>query len=264
MIGTRLSSISCNKSEFDRCKPTYEEALKSSGYTEGLHYEPPEPPKRNRPRNILWFNPPFSKNVKTNIGGTFLSLVEAHFPTTHKFHKIFNKNTVKISYSCMDNMKSIIQNHNKSILEGTRSPDLPCNCRKGSACPLDSHCMAKGMVYKATIETALCAKEYYGACETTFKARFANHKYSVTNPSKQSSTLSEYQRKCNEEKIPYTLKWEIHKRAKAYKNGARSCNLCDTEKYTILMANRDRALNRRDELVTKCRHENKFYLKDVD
>ena len=57
---------------------------------------------RNRSRNIIWFNPPFSQNVKTNIGKLFLKLVKKHFP--------------KVSYSCMSNMSNFIKQHNSNIL----------------------------------------------------------------------------------------------------------------------------------------------------
>ena len=65
---------------------------------------------RNRSRNIIWFNPLFSQNVKTNIGKLFLKLVKKHFPKHHRLHKLFNPNTVKLSYSCMSNMSSFIKN----------------------------------------------------------------------------------------------------------------------------------------------------------
>ena len=29
-----------------------------------------------------------------------------HFPKEHKFHKIFNRNTLKLSYSCMSKIKT--------------------------------------------------------------------------------------------------------------------------------------------------------------
>ena len=35
--------------------------------------------------------------------------------TLDKLRKIFNRNTIKISYSCMNNTKQIIDNHNKRI-----------------------------------------------------------------------------------------------------------------------------------------------------
>ena len=35
----------------------------------------------------------------------FLHLLDKHFGRNHKYHKIFNRNNVKISYSCIDNIK---------------------------------------------------------------------------------------------------------------------------------------------------------------
>ena len=46
----------------------------------------------------------------------FLNLLDTCFPPTNKLHKILNRNTVKISYKCMPNMKQIISKHNKTIL----------------------------------------------------------------------------------------------------------------------------------------------------
>ena len=34
---------------------------------------------RNIKRAILWYNPPYSINVKTNIGKTFFKLLKKHF-----------------------------------------------------------------------------------------------------------------------------------------------------------------------------------------
>ena len=70
---------------------------------------------KNRSRNIIWFNPPFSQNIKTNIGKIFLKLIKKHFPNHHRLHKIFNLNTIKLSYSCMSNMSSFIKQHNRNI-----------------------------------------------------------------------------------------------------------------------------------------------------
>ena len=64
---------------------------------------------KQRKRKIIWYNPPYSANIKTNIGKTFLNLIKnKHFPKTNKLHKTFNRNTVKISYNCMSNIPSII------------------------------------------------------------------------------------------------------------------------------------------------------------
>ena len=38
------------------------------------------------------------------------------FPKNYTFNKIFNRNEVKMSYSCMQNIKAILNNHNMNIL----------------------------------------------------------------------------------------------------------------------------------------------------
>ena len=48
---------------------------------------------------MKWFVPPYNVNVETNIGKAFPKLIDKHFPKTSKFHKIYNKNNVKISNS---------------------------------------------------------------------------------------------------------------------------------------------------------------------
>ena len=50
----------------------------------------------------------------------FLALVDKHVPKDHKLRKTFNHNTIKISYSCMNNTKQIIDNHNKRILNSSK------------------------------------------------------------------------------------------------------------------------------------------------
>ena len=76
-----------------------------------------KPTKNNRKRNIIWFNPPFCRLTNINIGKEFIRLVKKHFPHKNTLHKILNKNTLKISYSCTSNIQKIIQNHNKKIIK---------------------------------------------------------------------------------------------------------------------------------------------------
>ena len=92
---------------------------------------------RKRNRNIIWFNPPFSKNVATKIGRYFLNLLDKHFPQDHKFHKIFNINNIKVSYSCMPNIKSAINSHHRKILlSPVNNQSRTCNCINKTDCPL--------------------------------------------------------------------------------------------------------------------------------
>ena len=135
-VNDRLSSISCDEAEFDKTKPAYEQALTNSGFNSTLTYTTPSQlqssqsakQKHQRKRNIMWFKPPFDKNVTSNIGRRFLELFDLHFYVGHPYHRIFNRNTVKVSYCCMPNMGSIISSHNHKVLKSEKrlSPhDVP-------------------------------------------------------------------------------------------------------------------------------------------
>ena len=127
---------------------------------------------KKRQRKIIWFNPPFSKIVKTNIGKTFFKLINRHFPKHHKMPKIFNKNMIKLS--CR-NIGSVIVSHNRRIIQPT-SNNHGCNCRNRAECPLDNKCLTENILYKAAV-SALSRpdKKYFGITETSIKDRFRNH-----------------------------------------------------------------------------------------
>ena len=77
-IEKRLLSLSSSKEILEETVPYYEQYLSNCGYKEKLNYRDPTSPnlitKRKRQRNILWFNPPYNKTVKTKIGKFFLQL----------------------------------------------------------------------------------------------------------------------------------------------------------------------------------------------
>ena len=70
MLSKRLSELSCNCKEFEKAATLYNTAIKTSGYHEGLAYDDhatdTRARRRNRKRNLVWFNPPFSESVKNN------------------------------------------------------------------------------------------------------------------------------------------------------------------------------------------------------
>ena len=117
--------------------------MTKSGYTSELKYLPPMdvPNKRVRRRNIIWFNPPFNMNVKTNVAAMFLKLIDKHFPLGSPLRKYFNRSTVKVSYSTTKNMKAHLDKHNRQVLKPKLDATGPsgCNCRnvRKEPCPLD-------------------------------------------------------------------------------------------------------------------------------
>ena len=66
---------------------------KNPGYGQTLKYHPENENvnnnKENRILNFILFNPPFSVNLKTKSGNYFRNLIRKHFPSGHKFFKIF-------------------------------------------------------------------------------------------------------------------------------------------------------------------------------
>ena len=267
MIEKRLSDLSSSAVEFNEAKSDYEKALRESGFDVNLKFEKSPPTRRQRTRNIIWFNPPFNIAVKDNIGKIFLTLLDKHFPPSHRYHKIFNRNTVKLSYSCTPNLKSIISSQNKSLLrnEPTNS-EAACNCRDKPNCPLPSNgeCRLSAVVYKATVTSSEGEMEYIGISDSEIKLRISNHKNSFKYESKKNATrLSQHIWKLKEKNVPYNITWEILTKSKSYQPGSRNCDPCTTEKWKILTANPEKTLNKRTEISSKCRHKTKFKLANV-
>ena len=122
----------------------YREALDKSGYRCDLSYKvtPNQTTRRTRQRNIIWHNPPYSRNVDANVGKCFFSLIDQHFPKSNPQHKISNRNTLKLSYGCMNNVKSIISSYNKTVINKSTNSERDkktCNCRKPETCPMDGN-----------------------------------------------------------------------------------------------------------------------------
>ena len=261
-ICNRLSSISCNVEEFDKAKPPYEEALRKSGHDAELTYKEPQRTRRQqRKRNIIWFNPPYNQNVTTNVAHKFLALIDKHFPRNHRYHKLFNRNNVKVSYSCMKNMAAIISSHNHKVLSPrpTQAP-RQCNCRQPDRCPLKGHCLTECIVYKATVSVPNKPnKHYYGLTEGPFKTRFNGHTHSFrTESCRRETELSKYIWELKDRNQPYKIAWDIERRASPYKCGTRRCDICLSEKMVIALADPLSTLNKRAEIISTCRHRAKF------
>ena len=67
-VNRRLSEISSDEEVFNEAATPYQEALRKSGYTYNLEFrlqkQTPPSHKRNRSRNIICYNPPFSKTLR--------------------------------------------------------------------------------------------------------------------------------------------------------------------------------------------------------
>ena len=269
-VNRRLSEISSDEAVFNEAATPYQDALHKSGYTYKLEFKPPQraqPQRRNRSRKIIWFNPPYNKNVKSKIGREFLRLIDQCFPAGHKLRKIFNRNTLKLSYSCMPNVQQIIKGHNQTVLRNSAQPtqdqaERACNCRKKDECPLQGNCLSKGIVYQAQVTSASKTETYVGLTATEFKARFRNHQVSFNNETHKNDTeLSKHVWQLKNKEQHFSIKWRILAKAKPYSNLTKRCNLCTAEKHFIITKPELATLNRRSELISTCRHRRKFILR---
>ena len=195
----------------------YKEALTKSGfdmiYTPVIESNNLER-KNTRKRKIIWFNPPYSMNVETNIGKTFLKLVKKHFPCNNNFHKKFNKNAIKISYSCMRNISSIIASHNISVLR-PKAKEYGCNCRNKESCPLQNQCLTPKVIYEATVVNNSDDEKrvYFLASDTTFKERYRNHTRDFNHEHHSECTeLSKYIWNLKRNKKIPSIEWKIVKK----------------------------------------------------
>ena len=64
-------------------------------------------------------------NVKTTLGRRFLNIVDRHFPKNNPLHKIINRHTLELRYSCMPNMKTLISSQTtKNCYQIAISPEI--------------------------------------------------------------------------------------------------------------------------------------------
>ena len=210
-------------------------------------------------------NPPFSRNVSTNVAKRFLNLLDTHFPKLNKLHKLFNGNTVKLRYCCTENLSSIIKTHNKKVTNEKITPKDQCNCRNKNDCPLDGNCQTSDIIHKCIASTTINPdKIYLGTAEGNFKSDtiIARH-HSKTEKGECYHPLkicmgSKGQ---NIYKETPSLKWLILKSVPGYSNITKKCLLCLHEKLEIInYPDQEELLNKRSELISKCRHVNKYLL----
>ena len=287
-VQKRLSGISSSREVFMAAAQPYQTALNKASYDHILEYEEEAQnnndddedennnrrKKRRRNRNLTYFTPPFSMTVKTRIGKEFLRIVDTAFPPENPLHKKLTRHNIKISYSCMPNMKTKISRHNTQRLaadRGQQVEELPCNCRQ-IPCPIpgQNRCRSKNAVYQATVtvqprpdveDEEVEVQTYVGATHD-FKERFYRHRTSFNNEDyRTDTTLSKFVWKLKEARREFDIKWRIIDRGAAYRPSAKRCNLCLKEKYWIIFHPEMSSLNDNSEIWTPCMHRHSTFLK---
>ena len=203
-------------------------------------------------------------NVATNVECSFLNLINKYFPLHHKFSKIFNRNNLKISYSCMPNMKSRINMLNKKVTKAKPSAQpRTCNCISKSKCPLNNKCLRNRN------------KIYCGISEIKFNSRYANLRKSFKNRNYKTDTeLSNEIWKLKEQNKNADISWKTLEIHQSNNTSTKPCMLCLNKKLAIALHAREalllifglegNMLNKRTEIISKCRDSVKYNLANYD
>ena len=173
-----------------------------------------------------------------NLLDLHLTLLDLHFSGNHLYNCIFNRNKIKVSCSCMQNMKIVINNHNMKVLSNTAETEESWSCRNKNNYPLDGKCLAPKIIYEAQITSNQLnykQKIYIGSAKTDFKHRLNNHtkSFNLEHYEKDPELTEEYCTiKCNH--FTPKVTWRI----------IRICVPFNTIKRNILCVSQWKAWNR--------------------
>ena len=310
-IEKRLNFISSDKQSFDGAKATYQNSLIKAGHCHVLNFQEQAIEEncmlnqsdimsssgnevlfnsdafqqtlinKRRKRNIIWFNPPYSEYIGTNVGKLFLKAVDQCFSHDRELYKLFNRHNMKISYKCGPNLRKFINSHNRNILntfyeninsqlntkkrrrKKLNNGDL-CDC-ESQECPLQNKCLEHNMVYEASViiegREQLPPMKYVGLASTQFKVRFQNHVSTFNNFEKRKqSELSEFIWDLKGKNLSYIIKWRKIVSENVYSIVTGRCNLCLREKLEINKLDPKFSINKKTELFKQCLHKWKHKL----
>ena len=132
---------------------------------------------------------------------------------------------------------------------------------------MNGDCLKESLVYYATIncnDKNYKPKLYKGNCKTSFKKRCSNHKQSFNLPFyKHDNKLSTEYWNLKMKQLYPQISWKIEGIYKSYNPTSKRCKLYLTEKLKILADPDKNLFNKRSEIISQCRHKNKYRLKSL-
>ena len=210
----------------------------------------------------MWYNPPFCRSLKTNLGKEFFRILDSCFPKENSLSKIFNHNTVKLSFSCMLYVGKFISSHNKRLIQPT--PEVPaCKCRDAE-CPVDGDCEKQNIIYQCKVTETMSgtSESYIGLSGKTFKDRVTKHNKSFRDRTYHKNSLSSHIWRLKDQNKQFKIAWRIVDQTNPYSPASKVCHLCVREIYYILFDRNSASLNKKDEFFGFCLHKRKFLIEN--
>ena len=164
---------------------------------------------------------------------------------------------------------TVHEREHEEVRRESQPPNRRYNLRRTTSVNTDnenadnSHVENRNMTTHTYNEVVKKQKVYIGASEK-FKERYRNHTKSFRHRQYETdSELSKYIWYLKNSNLDFDIKWKIMQRTAGYNKSSKSCSLCLAEKFQICTYKQKNALlNKRNELVSKCRHQNKHLLKN--
>ena len=157
---------------------------------------------------------------------------------------------MKVSYSYMSNMLSIISSNNKRLLRPRTTEYLSmvatAEREKTARCIISV--LHRTYIYRADVENYANkgTKIYFGLAKTFFKARFGNHIKDFNHEQyKKSTELSKYIWSLTEDQMMSRIRWSIVEKVYG-RTKINFCPLCLAEKYF----NDNRLFSKRNEFIS--------------
>ena len=126
---------------------------------------------------------------------------------------------------------------------------------------MGGQCLAENVIYQATVKETNTSNEqstetYVGLTAPNFKSRLANHIKSFKNREYATeTTLSSHIWSIKDRGSTFEIEWKILDRGRPYNPATKTCNLCTTEKFYIILKPHLATINKRNELGSACRHK---------
>ena len=102
-------------------------------------------------------------------------------------------------------------------------------------------------------------KVYFGTAETTFKLRYSNSQ-KIFKVLKHLGDTELSNKVWRMKKITPVITWEVVRKCSPHKPNSKGCQVCLNEKSEIATYRGKILLNKKTELISKCRHQNKYTL----
>ena len=114
-------------------------------------------------------------------------------------------------------------------------------------CPLNGECYTQCLVYKVTSTTSTNSFVYYGTSKGEFKSRYNNHTKSSRHHECMNETeLLKHVWNFKDHGLDNNLSWGICKKASPYQCGSKCCELCLSEKVSIICGDPDTLLKQKN------------------